>query len=388
MDLSWHEQSALLADSAQRFLRDRYTFEKRRAIVGTDPGYRADHWQQMTELGWTQLCIPGEFSGFGANAQFAAQLLRQFGRHLFVGPIFTSAIAATQIIARTAAQPQAEYLFDELGQGQAIAAPALYEPQSRYDLHPARTTAIQTSSGYQISGEKAAIEYGNCASHLLVSATLQSPRSDAPGLQIFCIPATAEGLTLRSFRSHDGSRVSTLKLSDVCVDASALLASGKHALESLQAAVNFGLAAICAELAGAMEFTLSTTLEYVRARRQFGKKLSDFQTIQHRLVDMLTRCELADSLCQAAAQAVDTLAEPQQSMIVSSAKHEIGKLALANAEEAVHLHGAMGMMDEMPVGHYLKRVFCLSMAYGDCAFHKARFRQLSAVQRSCKPGQI
>ncbi len=378
MEFSLQEQSTLLADSAERFLSARYTFEKRRAIVDADPGYRADHWQQMVELGWTQLCIPREFSGFGANAQFTAQLLRQFGRHLFVSPIFTSAIVATQIIARTADQSQAADLFGKLGQGQTIATPALYEPQSRYSLLP-RTAAVRTGSGYRISGEKAAVEYGNCASHLLVSAAAQSPRSDAPGLQIFCIPATAEGLTLSSFRSHDGSRVSTLKLSDVCVDASALLASGKHALEGLQAAVNFGLAAICAELAGAMEFTLSTTLEYVRARRQFGKKLSDFQTIQHRLVDMLTRCELADSLCQAAAQAVDTLAEPQQSMIVSSAKHEIGKLALANAEEAVHLHGAMGMMDEMPVGHYLKRVFCLSMAYGDSAFHKARFQQLSTA---------
>ena len=380
MDNPFQEHYSLLTDSAERFLSENYSFTDRQKIISQDPGYRAEHWQQTVELGWTCLCVPPEYGGLGADARFVAQLTRQFGKHIFLSPLFASGVVSSKIIELTARDSQRQAMLEQIAQGHSIITTALYEPQSRYDLHNIATLAARDRNLYTINGSKVAVQYGSCATHIVVLARTEGEQSDTWGLTLFCIPATAEGLHFKHYVGHDGSRVSTLELNHVSVDSSCMLGSVNEAALPLQRAINFSVSAICAEMTGAMEFLLDTTLDYVKTRSQFGRKLSEFQTIQHRLVDMYARCEMANSLSQEAARAVDTLSELEQNLIISAAKHEIGQMAIFNAEEAVHLHGAMGMMDELPIGHYLKRLFCLNLAFGDCDYHKTRYRELSKIQ--------
>ena len=194
---------------------------------------------------------------------------------------------------------------------------------------------------------------------------------------MFLLPCNLDGVSFEHYSTHDGGRVSLVHLDNVAVDSNCLIGSENLALPNLQRSLNFATAMLCAEMVGVMDATFEKTLEFVKTRTQFGSAIGSFQSIQHRLVDMYMRCELATSMSMEAARAVNDLLSPEQDRLVSAAKAEIGRAAILNAEEAIQLHGAMGMMDEMPTGHFLKRAFALNLLYGDAEYHQARYRQLS-----------
>ena len=370
------EQLRLIEDSARRFLEKSYSFNHRSALVGAEPGYSSEQWQQMTELGWMLLPLSEQYDGFGGDANLMCALMHQFGRSNFVSPYFSSVVVAARILQNAATGSVHSNLLNQIAEGTSIVSPALYEAQSRYDLHNTTTTAVATDSGYVLNGTKVGVQYGNAASHFLVLARTAGEQTDRTGLSLFLVPADCSGIRLEHYCAHDGARVSTLHLDNVEIESDGLVGAEYQALAPLQGAINYAVSMLCAEMTGVMDAMLEQTLEYVKTRTQFGSTIGSFQAIQHRLVDMYLRCELATSMSAEAARAVNELEGVDQERLVSAAKAEIGRAAVLNAEEAVHLHGAMGLMNEMPIGHYLKRCFSLNLLYGDADYHQARYREL------------
>lgn len=376
-DSAIYEQQSLIEDAARRFLRANYSFERRRAIIEKSPGYCVSQWKDMAELGWMLLPISAEFGGLGGQAGLVSTLAKEFGRSMYVSPYLTSAILSAKIIEAAAEEPLRSQLLEAIGTGESIGSPALYEPWSRYDLNSVAASAHARENSFVLNGTKTAILYGNAASFFLVLARFPEAVSK---FALFLVPANAAGIELTHYQAHDGSRMSSLKLDQVAVSKDSALPGGQNALSSVQSAVNYANAAICAELAGAMEQVLEVTLEYVKTRSQFGRTLGSFQALQHRLVDMYMRCQLAESMRREAARAIDSCSGADQEKMISAAKCEIARAALLNAEEAVQMHGAMGMMDEMPVGHYLKRIFSLNLLFGDADYHQTRYRTLRLLE--------
>lgn len=376
-DSANYEQQSIIESTARRFLRENYSFEARRAIIENDPGYCIDQWNNMAQLGWMLLPISAQFGGLGGHATLVTTLAKEFGRAMYVSPFLTSAILSAKIIEAAAEEPLRSQLLESIGSGESIGSPAIYEPQLRYNLNNINTTAHCLEDRIVLNGTKSAILFGNVASFFLVLARHpQSPSNFA----LFMVPSDAAGVQLNHYRAHDGSRVSDLKLNDVELSKDSVLGCGQDPLLVVQSAVNFANAAICAELVGAMEFVLELTLDYVNVREQFGRTLSSFQALQHRLVDMYMRCQLAESMSREAARAMDSSSGVEQEKMICAAKCEIARAALLNAEEAVQIHGAMGMMDEMPVGHCLKRIFSLNLLFGDADYHQTRYRNLRLQQ--------
>ena len=377
MDESLREQYTLISDTAGRFLSDNYSFVDRQRWITTKDGYSQDHWRQMHELGWMHLSLPSDCGGLGCGIGFVARLAHQFGRCLFMSPFFTSVVVSAKIIEHTAQDPLRNKLLSEIAQNGSIITAALYESQSRYDLHNIASTAKRIGSKWVLNGEKIVVHYANCADRFVVLVRTRGHQTDKSGLTLFCLPSQCEGLSLEHYTTHDGGRLSTLKMYDVSVDQDSMIGQAHSALCGIREAIDFATAFVSCEMTGAMENLMDFTLEYVKTRTQFGQKLSSFQAISHRLVDMYMRCELASSISGEAVRALESLEGRDRQLVISTAKHEIGQMAIANAEEAIQMHGAMGMMDEMPVGHYLKRLFALNLLFGDPDFHRNRFRQLS-----------
>ena len=376
-DSAVYEQQSLIESTARRFLGENYSFEARRAIIENDPGYCLDQWNNMAQLGWMLLPISAQFGGLGGHATLVTTLAKEFGRAMYVGPFLASAILSSKIIEAAAEEPLRSQLLENIGTGESIGSPAIYEPQLRYNLNNINTTAHCLEDRILLNGTKSAILFGNVASFFLVLA--RHPESPS-NFALFMVPSDAAGVQLKHHRAHDGSRVSDLKLNAVELSRKSALACGQDPLLVVQSAVNFANAAICAELVGAMEYVLELTLDYVKTREQFGRTLSSFQALQHRLVDMYMRCQLAESMSREAARAMDSSSGVEQEKMICAAKCEIARAALLNAEEAVQIHGAMGMMDEMPVGHYLKRIFSLDLLFGDADYHQTRYRALRLQQ--------
>ncbi len=370
------EQLQQIADTAKRFLKENHTFEERQKIVASHSGFSSELWQQMAELGWLMLPISSDCGGLDGNAEQVAALAREFGHSNFVSPFLASAVLSSRLIEWMDEKLQNAETMEQIAIGNSIVVPALYERQSRYDLANVATTAVRNGNSYLLNGRKIALAYGCVASNFLVLARTAGKQTDTSGLSFFLIPSTAENIKLKHFSRHDGSRVSELLLNDTAVSSDCLVGAENNAYSTLKRGINYANAIICSEMIGLMEYMLDITLEYVKSRSQFGQPLSSFQALQHRLVDMYMRCQLADSMSQEAIRAVDSLTGAEQDIMVAAAKLEIGRAAVMNAEEAVQLHGAMGMMDDMPIGHCLKRVFTLNLEYGDPDFHQARYRSL------------
>ena len=375
-----NEQRELIEHSASRYLEDRYSFEERQKIIDTEIGYSQEQWQELAELGWMSISFSEQFNGLGGDATLVGTLMREFGRKNFQSPFFASAVLSAKIIENLGDGSIRSEMLNQIADGSAIVSAALYEPQSRYDLNNVSTTATKTNDGFILQGKKVGVQYGAAATHLLILASIAGNKSDANGLSMFLLAKDREGVSLENHKTHDGGRVSTLTLDNVAVKREDLIGTENQALAELQPSLNFAISMLCTDMVGVMEATFEQTLEYVKMRSQFGKSVGSFQSIQHRLVDMYMRCELSDSMAMEAARAADELSGAEQDRLVAAAKLEIGRAAILNGEEAIQLHGAMGMMDEIPIGHYLKRVFALNSLLGDTEFHQSRYRELSDEQ--------
>ena len=377
MDLSYSEEQTLLAESIERYIRNDYDFEVRRRLAASDAGFGAEHWAAFARLGWLSIPFSEADGGLGADPVAIMIVTERFGRGLVVEPWTPSVLLAGRLLAAGAREPQRAQWLADLMAGKAQFAFAHGEPGGRYTLSHVAARAERTPGGYALTGRKAVVHNAAAADLLVVSARTGGDIADRGGVSLFAVPRGAEGLTLRPYRTMDGLRAAEVALDGAAVGAEARIGPEGGAYPLVEETTDRAIAAVCAEAVGIMDVLRETTLEYLKTRKQFGRPLGSFQALRHRAVDMLIACEEARSLTLMATLSLDKPARERR-RAVSAAKAHIGRAGRKVGQEAVQLHGGMGVTDELKVGHYFKRLTMIDTFFGDAAHHLDRFAADSA----------
>jgi hypothetical protein len=372
MDIQLTEEQELLRGSLQRLLRDHYDFGARRKIVATDEGWSRKHWSAFAELGLCAAPFQESSGGLGGGPLATMIVMREFGRNLVVEPFFETVVLAGGLIEDVGSQAQREVFLPQIMAGESIWALAWAEGRSRYDFNNVATTARRQGEVYVLNGTKATVIGAPWADKLIVSARTSGEPHDRSGVSLFVVDRQSANLHLQSFKTIDGRRAAEIMLMNVQVPASQLLGTEGEGVAALEACRDRAIAALCAEAVGAMSELNSVTLEYAKTRKQFGVSLATFQVLQHRMVDMFIALEEAISLTQHLNLSLAT-GEPHGSKLASGAKSKVGYAARFIAEQAIQLHGGMGMSDELNVGHYFKRIASINVQFGDPTYHLMRY---------------
>ena len=373
MDLSWSSEQQQLRDSVERWVAQSYAFETRRKLVASELGWSRDNWRQFAELGWLGAALPEAVGGIGGSAVETLIVMEGFGRGLVVEPYLSTVVLGANLIAAAGSAAQKDALLGAVAEGKCLLAFAYAEPTSRYEPFNVQTRAAKKGGGYALSGHKCVVLNGGGADRLIVSARDGGAVRDHGGISLFLVDPKAKGVRLKSYPTVDGGRAAEVWLDEVAVGAADAIGPIGGALPLIEHALDRGIAALAAEATGAMVVVHDTTLDYMKTRKQFGVALSTFQALQHRLVDMFIHCEETRSMALKAALEVDN-ADPQaRARTLSAVKVQIGKAGRAVGQEAVQLHGGMGMTDEYKIGHYFKRLSLIDTLFGDVDYHLERF---------------
>jgi len=374
MNLSYSEEQTLLQNSVARYLADNYTFEARRKFARSPEGRDPEHWRQFAELGLLTAPLPEEHGGYGGGPVETMIVMKEFGRALVVEPYVPTVIVAGGLLVRAASTGLQQKWLPRIAAGEAIVAFAVAEPQSRYDLAAVATTAKKQGGAYLLAGRKAVVIGAPWADGLLVTARTSDGARAENGLSLFLVDKRAKGVTARDYPTVDGGRASEIAFENVEVPAGNMIGEAGAALPLVAQACDEAIAAHCAEAVGAMGALLDQTVAYAKTRKQFGQPIGKFQVLQHRMADMFVALEEATSMTLLAAL---KLATPERARIASAAKVAVGKAARFVGEQAVQIHGGMGMTDDLAAGHYFKRLVLFDTLYGNAGHHLTRFAGLS-----------
>ena len=358
MNFEFNEDQRALADTVQRFIAKDYSFEKRLAIRNSTAGWSREVWRGLADLGALALNIDEDYGGLGYGPQETGLAMGAFGAGLLLEPYLASAVIAPALIRRTASADFQEQWLPAIASGESIVVLA----------HADARGATVTELGGNLCGRKAVVAHGGCADLLLVSA--QIPNGDTG---LFAVARGADGLTVHDYPTLDGQRAAEVVLNNT----PATRADAGAAHEHIEAALDIGLAALCAEAVGIMEATVAATNDYLKTRQQFGQPIGRFQALQHRMADMLLHQEQARSMSYLAAMQCTDKDETARQRTLSAAKVTVGQACRFIAQNAVQLHGGMGMTDELMVSHWFKRLTAIELSFGDTDFHLQRFASLS-----------
>lgn len=354
LDFDVNEEQAMLRDLVARFGADHYDPARRLAYLRDPRGFTGANWARMAETGLLAFALPEEAGGFGGSDTDIITVMEAFGRFVGVEPLLASILLGAGAVNAAATEVQKDALLPGIVAGTQFAALALFEHQSRFGLaHPA-TRAEPDGGAFRLSGAKQMVLGGGFADHVVVLA--RGGADGAPGL--YLVDTNAPGITRRDYRMIDGMVASDMDFADAPAQA---MAGGQAALDRVLAQARLG---ICAEMLGLMETMFHQTLDYLKMRRQFGQPLGSFQVLQHRMADCYARLELSRSQLYRAAGAEGEEENPRRAAI-SAAKAYVSESAMHVGEEAVQLHGGIGVTDELLVGQAFKRVVALANLLGD-----------------------
>jgi alkylation response protein AidB-like acyl-CoA dehydrogenase len=376
MDFSFSEEQTLLKDSVEKFVQNDYGFDGRQKVVRTEQGFSSAHWSTFAELGWLSVPFPENVGGFGGKAVDMMLLMEQFGRGLVVEPfVATVVLAGGAIRIGGTAERQSAYLPCIID-GSKQAALAYAEPQGRFNLADLVTTARSETNGYVLNGHKAVVLNGPAADFLVVSARTSGSQRDREGVSLFIVDAGAAGLSRRDYPTVDAFRASEVTLKDVRVGKDALVGPEGKGYAILEQVIDEGILAVGSEAVGCMEVLYKNTVEYTKTREQFGQPIGKFQVLQHRMVDMFMEHEQSKSLMYMAAMKMDEGYGDAAKKAISAFKVQVGNSGRFVGQNAVQLHGGMGMTDELNIGHYFKRVTVIDTLFGNVDYHLKRFGSL------------
>lgn len=376
MNFDYTDEQNAIRDSLSKWAAQQYDFDKRRAALASEEAWRKN-WATFAELGLLAAPLPEEFGGLGGGAADVSVVTEEFGKALVVEPYVPTVVIGGGALKYAGSDAQKDEHLNAIAAGERVIAFAQAEPKSRWALNDVSTTAKKDGAGYVLSGQKAVVLGGPQADHLLVTARTAGGQRDAKGISLFLVPKAAKGVTTRDYPTMDDTRASEVYFENVSVGAEALIGAADGALPVIERIVDEANAAYCSEAVGCIRMMVSSTQEYARQRKQFGRAIAEFQVIQHRLVDMFMAAEESYSM---ALRAVIKLGESdvERARAVSAAKVSIGKHGRFVGQAAVQTHGGMGVTDEMRVGHYFKRVTMLDSTFGNVDYHLKRYTALSA----------
>ena len=374
MNFDLSEEQQLLKDSVDRFVSDNYDLDTRQSLSKNEAGFSDTYWQTMAELGWLGVTVPEAHGGFGGNQADTMVLMEAFGKGLVLEPFFASAILGTRAIVSGGSEELKSKLLPELLNGASRLSLAYAEEQSRFDLEDVVTRAIPNEHGYIITGKKSMVQHGGSADYFVVSTRTSGGQRDEGGITVFLVDAKSEGLAINAFPTVDGLQAAELQFDNVQVSPGDLLGEQDAGYGLLQDIAIDGILALSAEAVGAMEILYKDTVAYTQEREQFDHRLSDFQVLQHRMVDMFMEYEQCKSMLYRAT--LEVVQNGREAMrIVHALKYMVGKVGTFIGENAVQLHGGMGVTEELRIGHYFKRLLVIEAQFGNSDYHLACFAE-------------
>ena len=370
MDFNFKEEQLQFADALKRWVSKDYSFDERKKIIDSDSGVSDAAWATLTELGMMALPVPEEQGGFSGSAVDMFVVMQELGRGLVVEPYFATVLGA-QFLKLGGGH---DALLEQVAAGELKLACALGEKQARHDLSDIATTATASGDGFVINGAKTVVVHGAQAGSLVVSARSSSgAQRGTDGVSLFVVPADSAGVTIAGYRSLDGQRAANISLASVQLPASALIGAVGAGWDILDAAADYGATLLCAEALGAMEAIFNSTLDYLKTRTQFGAPIGKFQALQHRMADMYIHLEQARSMALLAAVKMASGDAAERRRTVSAAKFRVGQALKFVGQQAVQLHGGMGVTNELAAAHHFKRLTMIELTLGDGDHHLQRF---------------
>lgn len=374
MDFSFTEEQTLLRNSVSKFLADNYKFETFKKISRTEPGWSPANWKQFAELGLLAAPLSEEHGGLGGGPVDTMIVMEEFGRALVLEPFVQTVVVGAGFLGRGSAAQKSEWL-PKIAGGETVIAFAFAEPQGRFNFADLTTTAKKQGANYILNGQKAVVLGGPWADMLIVTTRTSGGQRDAKGVSVFLVDKKSKGVVTRDYPTVDGLRASEITFENVEVPASNLIGAADNGLALIEQVTDEAIAAHCAEAVGAMRVLLDATVEYSKTRKQFGVPIGKFQVLQHRMVDMFMNAEQSASITLMITLKLGE-SEIERKKAASAAKVQIGKAGRFIGQQAVQIHGGMGMTDELSVGHYFKRLTMLDTLYGNVDHHLKRYAGL------------
>jgi alkylation response protein AidB-like acyl-CoA dehydrogenase len=367
MNFNFTDEQQQFADALRRYLDKHYGFEARQAIVRSEAGVSNEHWSAFAELGLTALPVPEAQGGFDGGTVDMLVVMQELGRALVVEPYWSTAVGIEAL--KLSGTPEAEdaALLERAATGEIRLAVAFHEPGARYDLFSIDTTATRQGAGYTLSGAKSVVQHGAQADFWIVPARLDGE------IALFVVARDALNTRITDYRTIDGQRAASLAFDA----APARKLNGRHAgAAALEHIADYGIVLLCAEAVGALDALNHATVEYTKTRQQFGVPIGRFQALQHRMVEMLIHAEQARSATYLAAVRYGSDDVDERRRAVSAAKVRVGQAARFVGQQAVQLHGGMGVTNEVAAAHLFKRLAIIETTLGDVDHHLARFAAL------------
>jgi alkylation response protein AidB-like acyl-CoA dehydrogenase len=374
MDFNFTDEQQQFRDALRRYLDNEYGFDARQKIVASQAGVDAKHWQAFTELGLTALPVPETHGGFDGGPVDMLIVMQELGRALVIEPYWATAAGTEALrLAASHGDNAAGALLERVAQGAFRLAVAFHEPHARYDLFDLRSTARLEGGAFVLQGRKSIVQHGAQADYWIVPARLDGE------IALFLIARDAANARVTDYRTIDGRRAATLDF----FGTPATRLGGAHAAAQFGAATfeqiaDYATMLLCAEALGALDALNEATVEYTKTRQQFGMPIARFQALQHRMVEMLIHAEQARSITYLAAARYASADADTRRQAVSAAKARVGQAARFVGQQAVQLHGGMGMTNEVAAAHWFKRLSIIETTLGDVDHHLARFASLPA----------
>lgn len=368
MDFSLDDVQLMLADSIEKFINNDYSFDTRQQYADSETGYNEDTWRTFAELGWTAVPFSEQDGGFDGGPIEMMVVMERFGRGLIVEPYLANVVLAGGVLKRAASDTQKSEWLHPMVAGELQTTLAFVEPQARYEISDVATTASADGDNWTLNGNKGYVLNGRNADLFIIPARTSGAQGDEDGITLFGIPANSDGLTINGYATVDGQQAAELELDGLTANANQIIGDIDSGYSALDAAVADATLAVSAEAVGIMTIITEKTIEYTKSRVQFGVPISSFQALQHRMVEMYTACEQSRSLLMWAAM---TLAEDGEDArhAIHSIKYQVGKAGRQVGEEAVQIHGGMGVSWEFDVAHYFKRLIAIGQLFGNADWH-------------------
>jgi alkylation response protein AidB-like acyl-CoA dehydrogenase len=373
MNFEYSDEQKLLSDTLKKFLATGYNFDARAKIMASPAGYSEDVWAALAEMGLLGVPFAEEHGGFGGSTVDMMIVMEAMGEGLLVEPYLATVGLGGRFVARGGTAAQQERILPGLIQGKTKMSFAHTEPGARYDVAHVALRAKKSGDGWVLDGDKRMVLHGGAADLLVVSARTAGGDRDQKGISLFLVERTAPGVKVTDYRTIDNLRVADIRFTNVAVTRDALIGAEGGGFALAEEVVDYATALVCAEAVGAIKYAHDATLQYLKERRQFGVPIGTFQALQHRMVDILISLEQSRSIATLACVKVDTADAAERKRVVSAAKIKIADAARHVSQEAVQLHGGMGMTEELKISHTFRRLTMIAQAFGDADHHLERF---------------
>ena len=362
MNLDYNEEQIMLREQIQKFCESEYDFYKREEVIKSDKHFDAEVWKLFADQGWLSMPFSEESGGLGFGPIELSILFEEFGKALVIEPYLATVVLSGTLLDKSTYAEKID-LIDKISSGDMHISLGYAEADKGYDYLSPSTTL---DSDNILNGSKTLVLNGSNAKKLIISCMKDNE------FNLIILDSDTDGVSINSFSTVDGQSCSEISFENVVVNDSNIVASGDEAINLLNETINLAVLCVSAEAVGCMESCYFKTLEYTKGREQFGQPISNFQVLQHRMVDMFIESELAKSLLIKAMLEVNNNSKEMYKH-VSALKSYIGKSGKLSAKEAVQLHGGMGVSEEMMIGHYLKKMISIDALFGNADYHLKKF---------------